>query len=365
MTAGVNRSAVRPGLLAAVGNAVWSAEQMVENALVGWTPNHIPDLSGKVALVTGGNSGIGFEVCRKLVENCATVLRVSRDRERGEAAAQQIRADGGGLSIEVLTADLLSLDEVERLIREVKRRTKATGLHMLLANAGERGGNATPFQPGGYASSPEGLEQTLAVDYYAHVRLVLGLLEELERGAPARVVLQASQAEQFCTLDFNNLKGDKFTDSGMAPYGSSKLWKLMFGDELQRRLRAKGGKAAQIDVFGVHPGLVDSPLMDKADMGRHLNAALIVLQNAVLGMPTWRGSLPALYALTEPRLQGAGFRYIGPNWANTNMLGVRTPGNRLWRTGGPELRARLFDGTVSVLKDVGHMPSHVPKGLVK
>lgn len=70
----------------------------------------------------------------------------------------------------------------------------------------------------------------------------------------------------------------------------------------------------QVDVFGVHPGLVDSPLMDKADTRRHLNAALIVLQNHIAGMPTWRGSLPALYAATEPKLKVIvdGSRVSGP-----------------------------------------------------
>ncbi|GLC72412.1 hypothetical protein PLESTF_001244900 [Pleodorina starrii] len=379
--AGVTRSSVRPGVLSRLVGAVWSVEQAVEGLLVDhWTPNRIPDLSGKLALVTGGNSGIGLEVCRKLVENCATVLLVSRDKQRGEEAAAQIRASlmsqggsgpGSGTISErigrivVLQADLLSLRDVQRLIGEVKRHTReAGGLHMLLCNA-------ALFQPGAHAVSSEGLEQTLAVDYYSHVELTLGLLEELtrgsERGGGARVVLQASQAEAFGSLDFNNLKasrppvGDKFTDSGMSAYGSAKLWMLMFAEELQRRLRAGGGAAARIDVFGVHPGLVDSPLMDKADTQRHLNAALIVMQNMFLGMPTWRGSLPALYALTEPSLAGKGFQYIGPNWFNLHMLGVRSPGNRLWRTGGPELRSRLFEETASLLQQLGHPPAHLPK----
>ncbi|GIL43413.1 hypothetical protein Vafri_1190 [Volvox africanus] len=203
--------------------------------------------------------------------------------------------------------------------------------------------NAALFEPGGYATSPDGLE------------LVKGLLDELETGAPARVVLQSSHAEKFGGLDFDNLKGNKFKESGMSSYSCAKLWMLMFGEELQRQ----GPRAAQIDVFVVQPGLTDSPLMDKADTKTHLNAAFIVMQNALIGMPTWLGTLPALYALTETSLSGKGFQYIGPNWFNLHMLGLHTPGNSLWHTGGIELRSRLFEETISLLKDLGHQPACV------
>ncbi|KAG2455123.1 hypothetical protein HYH02_000943 [Chlamydomonas schloesseri] len=403
---GVTKSAVRPDLLAWGVNQLWGLEQSLENwlgaastaragcsraarvaaagssssrALSRWwagRPTAFPTCAGRTALVTGGSSGIGLEVARKLAQNCCRVLLVSRDLARGEAAAAHIRESLGDTvnagTVEVLQCNLLSLSEVASLVAEVKRRLKAGGggggggLNMLMCNA-------AVFQPGGLVRSPQGIEQTLAVDLYAHVALTLGLLEDLKRGAAARggarVVLQAraghegresSQAEQFGTLELNNLMGEHFTDSGMRPYAAAKLWLLMWGDELQRRLRAEGGDGAKIDVFGVHPGLVDSPLMDKADTARHWNAAFIVLQNCLLGMPTWRGSLPALYALTEPALARTGFRYFGPSWLNTHMLGERCPGNRLWRVGGPELRSRLFDGLVGVLTGVGHKPKHVP-----
>ncbi|PNW84882.1 hypothetical protein CHLRE_03g162300v5 [Chlamydomonas reinhardtii] len=372
--AGVTKSQVRPDLLAWGVNQLWGLEQAVENWLVGWTPNRIPDLRGRTALVTGGSSGIGLEVARKLAQNCCRVMLVARDLAKGEAAAAHIRESLGDTvnagTVEVLQCNLLSLSEVGSLVAEVKRRLRAAdrgrdpahpegagGLHMLVCNA-------AIFQPGGLVRSPQGIEQTLAVDFYAHVSLTFGLMEELKKGAAgrggARIVLQASQAEQFATYDPDNLKGERFTDSGMQPYACAKLWLLMWGDELQRRLRAQGGDSARIDVFAVHPGLVDSPLMDKADTARHWNAALIVLQNCVLGMPTWRGSLPALYAATEPSLAGTGFRYFGPNWLNSNMLGERKPGNWLWRRGGPELRSRLFDDVAKVLAEVGQKPKHVP-----
>ncbi|KAG2440364.1 hypothetical protein HXX76_004469 [Chlamydomonas incerta] len=378
--ADVTKSQVRPDVLAWGANQLWGLEQALENWLVGWTPNRIPDLRGRTALVTGGSSGIGLEVARKLAGNCCRVMLVSRDLAKGEAAAANIRASLGDTvnagTVEVLQCNLLSLSEVGSLVAEVKRRLKAAGRGRDKDKAAEGGDhegegglnmllcNAAVFQPGGLVRSPQGIEQTLAVDLYTHVALVFGLMEELKRAAAgrggARVVLQASQAEQFGTLDPENLMGEHFTDSGMKAYACAKLWMLMWGDELQRRLRAAGGDSAKIDVFAVHPGLVDSPLMDKADTGRHWNAGLIVLQNCLLGMPTWRGSLPALYALTEPALGGSGFRYFGPNWLNSHMLGERTPGNRLWRVGGPELRCRLFDEINKVLGEVGQRPKHVP-----
>ncbi|KAG2499198.1 hypothetical protein HYH03_002779 [Edaphochlamys debaryana] len=139
---GVVSSGRRPTLLAALGGAVWSLEQAVEDMLVGWTPNKIPDLSGRLALVTGGNSGIGLEILRKLAENCATVLMVTRDKERGEAAAEQVRSGlGPGCPgrVEVLVADLISLKEVDSLISQVRKRV-AEHNKAAPAAAGGRGG---------------------------------------------------------------------------------------------------------------------------------------------------------------------------------------------------------------------------------
>eukprot|EP00198_Chlamydomonas_reinhardtii_P014054 XP_001703391.1 predicted protein [Chlamydomonas reinhardtii] len=195
--AGVTKSQVRPDLLAWGVNQLWGLEQAVENWLVGWTPNRIPDLRGRTALVTGGSSGIGLEVARKLAQNCCRVMLVARDLAKGEAAAAHIRESLG----DTVNAGTVEVLQVGSLVAEVKRRLRAA----------DRGRDP---------AHPEGA----------------GGLHML-----------ASQAEQFATYDPDNLKGERFTDSGMQPYACAKLWLLMWGDELQRRLRAQGGDSARVD----------------------------------------------------------------------------------------------------------------------
>ena len=95
--------------------------------------------------------------------------------------------------------------QVDQLVSDVRKalaRGPGQGLSLLVCNA-------AVFQPGQYKASPDGIEQTLAIDYYAHVELINGLLPDLERGAPSRIILQASQAEQFGSLDFGNLKASR------------------------------------------------------------------------------------------------------------------------------------------------------------
>lgn len=341
-------------LLQGTRDFIWGVEQRLEDWVLGWNSSKMPDLTGKVALVTGGNSGLGYETCKKLAERNAKVYLVARDRQNAEEAATKLRSELGSGSSQVIPmgCDLMSLANVERLVADFKAR--GDPLHILIANAGL-------FFPGPYLQTEDGFEQQLKVNYYSQVWMIMGLLDVLIKSGPSRIIWQTSPAERFGILDWNNLKGDKFKDSGMTPYGCSKLWMLMWSYELQRRLKGMGGKAAQVDVFAAHPGLGATPLMDKADSSRYWIAKLITAQGTLIGNPTWRGALPTLYTATEPSLQGTGFQIYGPNIVSLGMIRKYNPLNRVWKDSGLDTHQRLFEETERILRDVGHpLPNQLP-----
>ncbi|KAG2426441.1 hypothetical protein HXX76_011672 [Chlamydomonas incerta] len=169
----------------------------VRQLLPGWDPDRdMPDMFGKVVMVTGANSGIGFQVTRLLARNNAHVVMVVRDEDKGRKAAEDIRRDLPHARLTLLQADLASLASVKRLADEFL----ATGspLHVLINNAGV-------LAPGPFAATGDGFETTLATNYYGPLYLTLLLLPRLAASAPARVVNVASFGEAFGRVHWGDL----------------------------------------------------------------------------------------------------------------------------------------------------------------
>jgi len=310
-----------------------------------WTPAQIPNLQGKVAVVTGGNSGIGFEVARKLCENNAQVLMVSRDEKLGQEAANKIRQHvGKAARIDVLQCDMAVLRNVAALVREIKNITPKVDL--LINNAGV-------FHPGPYNKTEDGIEQTLAINYYAHALLTLGLLDTLRATPGSRCLFVSSPAETSGKLDFHNLTGDKYKDSGLTPYGTSKVYMMMFSKELAARV-------PEVHFFCVHPGLVLTPLQNKASF-RYITAAITVTAATIVGQPQYRGAYSTLYAATSPDVEREHWGYWGPNNMNMYPTTRREPFNRAIHN--PVSTWKLFEDTVSILEQkLGKtLPLSVPK----
>jgi len=297
----------------------WMAEKMsnaegyiVNDLLVGWSPSHIPDMFGKVALVTGANSGLGFETARKLAENGAQVFIASRDVKSGQQAAMKIREDVGKQArVDVLECDLSDFSNVAKAAREFKRASSK--LDILINNSGI-------FHPGPYATTVDGIEQTLHVNYYAHALLTLLLLDTLRATPGSRVVFQSSEAEAFGKLNWANLTGDKYRDSGMTPYGTSKLYEMMFAREMSVRV-------PEVDFICTHPGLVATPLMVKASF-RYITAVVIVTAAKFVGQTPYRGAYSLMYAATQPSLKGVHWCYIGPNKMDLFPTSMRNAANK-------------------------------------
>ncbi len=251
----------------------------------------MPDLAGRTAVVTGANSGIGFETARVLTGHGATVIMACRDTRQGAAAAARIA--GPGL-VSVQRLDLGSLASVRTAASEIQAGHQR--LDLLINNAG------LMVPPPG--QTEDGFELQFGVNHLGHFALT-GLLLDLLRAAPgARVVTVSSNAH----------RSGRITAAGLPPpgrggrisgYGHSKLANLLFTYQLQRRLAAAG---AQVSALAAHPGAAVTGLTRSLPgwvHRTHLSIGSPVSQSAPMG------ALPTLRAATDPGARGG--EYYGPD----------------------------------------------------
>lgn len=255
--------------------------------------NEVPGQYGRTALITGANSGIGLEAARSLAAAGARVIMASRNTEKGEAAAAEIRASSPGAELEVRELDLASLDSVRAFAK-----TFGEGqLDLLINNAGVM---ASP-----YARTVDGFELQFATNHLGHFALTGLLLGKLLATAHARVVTISSTAHKFGKIDFDDLQHKRSYQRWPA-YGQSKLANLLFMLELDRRLKAVGS-----DVLSVaaHPGYSATNLQFAVTPSRIERLGSLVL-NRVYAQSAERGALATLYAATADI---AGGSFIGPD----------------------------------------------------
>jgi NAD(P)-dependent dehydrogenase (short-subunit alcohol dehydrogenase family) len=270
---------------------------MPENA--GWTAEDVPDLSGKTMIVTGGNSGIGFEAARVLAKKRAHVILACRDLGKANEAIEQIRALNPSASLEAMRLDLASLESVHQFAREFT--AKGVVLDALINNAGVM---AIP-----YRKTAEGFEMQFGTNHLGHFALTGLLLEPLLAAPAGRVVNVSSTAHKMGRMNFDDLHGERRYRKWVA-YGQSKLANLLFTYELQRRLEAAGARAISV---ACHPGYSSTNLQSVGPQmtGSRLAAAIMDLGNRLFSQSAAMGALPTLYAATAPDVQGGD--YIGPD----------------------------------------------------
>ncbi|HEY4451508.1 MAG TPA: oxidoreductase [Solirubrobacteraceae bacterium] len=260
-----------------------------------WTSEQIPDQSGRTAVVTGANSGLGLVCARELARRGATVVLACRNQEKGLRAQREIEAAAPHTQLELAELDLGSLASV-RAFAEGFRASHA-GLDLLLNNAGVM---APPR-----SETADGFELQLGTNLLGHFALTARLIGAMDARTDARVVTLSSNAHKMGRIDFEDLQSER-RYRRWAVYGQSKLADLMFALELDRRLRASG---SAIKSIAAHPGYAATnlqtaapPLLDRLVM-RATN--LVLAQNADMG------ALPPLYAATAPGVEGGS--YIGPD----------------------------------------------------
>jgi NAD(P)-dependent dehydrogenase (short-subunit alcohol dehydrogenase family) len=252
-----------------------------------WSLDSAPDQSGRIAMVTGANAGLGFETALALAAKGAHVILACRDRARAEAARQKIVASCPKANVEVRIIDTGSLQSVRQFADAFNRDYQR--LDLLINNAGIM---ITP-----HFETPEGFEGQLGVNYLGHFLLTGLLLPAIARTPKARVVSLYSLAANWSGIQFDDLQFRNKYDPTKA-YSQSKLACLMFGIELNKRLRAAGVDAMSM---AAHPGYSQS------DLSRHLPLPIRVMLSLFgrfIMQPTAAGAWPTLYAALGENLQG-------------------------------------------------------------
>lgn len=255
-----------------------------------WTEADVPDQTGRVAVVTGANSGLGYETARVLAQHGATVIMACRNAEKAEKAAAEIRALHPTGEVVVMPLDLSDLKSVHAFADEFSATYDR--LDLLINNAG------IMVPPLGRTA--QGFETQFGVNHLGHFALTARLLGFLERTPGARVVTVSSIAHRFGTVAFGDLNWRTRRYAPMAAYGQSKLSNLLFTSELQRRLTAAGQ-----DVLAVaaHPGWASTGLQGEGQGSQ--------LANRLFAQPQAMGALPTLYAATAQDVVGGAF--YGPS----------------------------------------------------
>ena len=261
----------------------------------GWTAQDIPDQSGRTAVVTGANSGLGLVTARELARAGASVVMACRNLDKGHAAVDEIRAAVPEAQLQLEELDLASLASV----RAFAERFKAThdGLDLLINNAGVM---APPRR-----RTVDGFELQFGTNHLGHFALTTALLETMEGREDARVVTLSSTLHKMGRINFDNLGGDRHYFRWNA-YGQSKLANLLFALELDRRLRAAG---STVKSLAAHPGYAATNLQSAGPP--LFDRLVMVAGNALIAQSDEMGALPILYAATEPGLEGG--TYVGPD----------------------------------------------------
>jgi NAD(P)-dependent dehydrogenase (short-subunit alcohol dehydrogenase family) len=255
---------------------------------VKWTAADIPDHSGRVAVVTGANSGLGLAIARALARAGADIVVAARDTVKGERAVAEV---GERSRLEQL--DLADLSSV----RAFADRFEGP-LDLLINNAGVM---APPRR-----LTTDGFESQLGTNHLGHFALTGLLMPKLLAADAPRVVVQASGAHRFGRINWGDLQSERRYNNWLA-YGQSKLANLMFCFELQKRASAAG--AALISV-AAHPGYAATNLQT-AGPARWWERIGGQIGNVVIAQNAEMGALPALYAATVPDI--AGGSYVGPD----------------------------------------------------
>lgn len=251
------------------------------------------DLSGKAALITGANSGIGYETTLGLAKTNCTVIMACRNLSRGQAAMEQIQAAHPEAKLKLMQLDLSALNEVRRFAAEF--RENFSKLDILINNAGmlDYSGKKTK----------DGMSLVFVTNYLGHFLLTSLLLDIIPDSAESRIISLSSVAHRKGEIMFDDIHG-RTPDSARRQYRQSKLACLMFADELDRRLKAEGKSTRSL---AVHPGGSDTGIFLGGPKWKY---RLLKLIAPLIAHSNKEAAKPTLYAALGLDIQGG--EYFGP-----------------------------------------------------
>ncbi|TFG68051.1 MAG: SDR family NAD(P)-dependent oxidoreductase, partial [Anaerolineales bacterium] len=278
-----------------------------------------------VAMITGGNSGIGFATVRKLAEKGFVVFLASRNQQTSTLAIERIKAVIPEAIVESIPLDLASFDSVRQCVSAFQ--SKGSPLHILINNAG----GSVPGKQVSFTA--DGFEKTFGTNHLGHFLLTNLLLEDLKRSAPARVITVSSELHKpghaggtGPDFDYGNLKGEKYYHPQIF-YRNSKLANMWFAYELQRRLTG-----TDVTSNAVCPGFVPAAIAAR----RKSPFARFFYSQIMARMPFARSleqaSSSYMVAITDPKLEGIGGKFIvdGQEKLSSDESYDQEKAKRLW-----------------------------------
>ncbi|MFD3618294.1 oxidoreductase [Streptomyces sp. NPDC058676] len=267
--------------------------------MAGWTEKDIPDQRGRVAVVTGSNSGIGYAAARELARRGARVVLACRSEARGTEAGDRMATEVPGAEVEFARLDLGDLTSV----RQFAAVFPYDRLDLLVNNAGVM---ALP-----YGTTADGFETQFGVNHLGHFALTGLLLPVLLATPGARVVTVASMMHSMANIDIRDLNSERGYRRWTA-YARSKTANLLFTHELARRLAAHG---SDVVAAAAHPGYAATNLQTQGPRmaGRKVSERFMEVGNRFFAQSAEAGALPTLYAATAPDVSPDSF--TGPLWA--------------------------------------------------
>jgi NAD(P)-dependent dehydrogenase (short-subunit alcohol dehydrogenase family) len=262
-----------------------------------WTASDIPDQAGRVAIVTGANSGLGYISALELARNGARVVLACRSDVRGREAVARLVEEVPGAAVELRSLDMASLTSIRAFADGVQASYPA--VDVLMNNAGVM---AIPRR-----ETIDGFEMQFGTNHLGHFALTGLLLPLLLSQPDARVVTVSSAAHKPGRLHFEDIMHEHSYRRWQV-YSASKLANLLFCYELQRRLAATD---APLISVAAHPGTASTNLVKPGSEGNRLKQRMMTLGVRLIGQSGAQGALPQLYAATSPDVRGG--EYFGPS----------------------------------------------------
>lgn len=272
-----------------------------------WTTENIPDQKGKIAIVTGSSSGIGYEAVKVLANKNEKVVIAVRDLEKGEKAKTKIVNQNSKADVVVMKIDLSDLASIKSFVEEY--RQKFDKLDLLINNAG------VMIPP--YSKTKDGFELQMGTNHFGHFAITLQLLNLIKGTPNSRIVNIASNAHKYGNINFDDLNWDKRKYSAIRAYGDSKIANLYFTQELAKRIAVSENNVL---VTAAHPGWTST------DLQRHSN--LLEFVNKFFAMKQEQGVLPTLRAAIDEDAKNGD--YFGPDgWQERKGYPVKVEPNIL------------------------------------
>ncbi len=272
-----------------------------------WDSNDIPDQKGRIAIVTGSSSGIGYETARVLANKNAEVIMAVRNLQKGNAALDKITAGYQDADVKVMELDIASLESVRRFTEDFKKNYSR--LDLLINNAG------VMMPP--YSKTADGFELQFGTNHLGHFVLTGLLMDLIINTESSRVVNVSSTSHKSGKIDFDDLDWEKRTYKKMRAYGDSKIANIYFTYELQRNLEKAGSKTIAV---ASHPGWTATELQ------RHVG--IVNFLNRFFSQGIDMGALPTLYAAIASDVKGGD--YYGPaGWLEMRGYPKKVESNEL------------------------------------